>query len=299
MKNKDLQIRDPFVLPVQEKQLYYLFGSTDKNIWGEGTGFDLYISRDLEEWEGPFPAFRPDENFFAKRNFWAPEVHSYKGSFYMLATFRRTDNELLGTAILAADRVEGPYLPHSSGPVTPAEWACLDGTLHVDAVGEPWMVFCHEWTQTGDGEICAMRLNPDLRGAAGEPVRLFSASQAPWTERLASKSTPEWAVYVTDGPFLYRDAEGRLLMLWASFADNRYAQGVAVSHSGEVTGPWVHQPEPLYRENGGHGMLFRTFGGELMLALHAPNRTPEERPLFLPVAEGSSGGLSMRLLREG
>ncbi|MNP70075.1 hypothetical protein D3C76_1662610 [compost metagenome] len=52
-------------------------------------------------------------------------------------------------------------------------------------------------------------------------------------------------------------------------------------------GPWVHQPEPLYRDDGGHGMLFRTFGGQLMLALHAPNRTPEERPLFIPVAEAA------------
>ncbi len=32
-------------------------------------------------------------------------------------------------------------------------------------------------------------------------------------------------------------------------------------------------------------MIFRTFAGELMLALHSPNKTPEERPKFLRIIE--------------
>ncbi|MDQ0874671.1 hypothetical protein QFZ77_003330 [Paenibacillus sp. V4I3] len=86
---KDLQIRDPFVLPVAEEGKYYLFGSTDKNIWGKGTGFDVYVGDDLEHWEGPYPAFRPDADFYAEKNFWAPEFYAYKDRYYMFATFRR------------------------------------------------------------------------------------------------------------------------------------------------------------------------------------------------------------------
>ena len=42
MRISDIQIRDPFV--VEEDGAYYLFGSTDKNIWeGAGTGFDGYV----------------------------------------------------------------------------------------------------------------------------------------------------------------------------------------------------------------------------------------------------------------
>lgn len=153
--NHNLQIRDPFVLPLagqrQGEGLYYLYGSTDSNIWGKGTGFNAYTGKDLEHWEGPFPVFRPGTDFYAERNFWAPEVYEYGGSYLMFATFRRKDNDLLGTAVLISQHPLGPFLPHSEGPVTPADWSSLDGTLHLDHQGQPWMVFCHEWQQTGDG----------------------------------------------------------------------------------------------------------------------------------------------------
>ncbi|NBD27422.1 glycoside hydrolase family 43 protein [Paenibacillus glycinis] len=285
MKSEDIQIRDPFVLPIPEEGKYYLFGSTDRNIWGPGTGFDAYVSADLAEWAGPFPVFRPPADFFADTNFWAPEVYARGGRYYMFATFRRKDNDLLGTAVLAADQPLGPFLPHSGGPVTPESWSSLDGSLFEDEAGEPWMAFCHEWQQIGDGEVCAVRLGADLREATGEPVTLFRASEAPWATPYVSPRYPDTANYVTDGPYLFRGDSGALYMLWASFIDNTYALGVARSASGGIAGPWHHQPEALYRNDGGHGMVFRAFDGRLLLTIHAPNRTPDERPLFLEIEE--------------
>lgn len=285
MRSSEVQIRDPYVVPVPEEGRYYLYGSTDKNIWGKGTGFDMYTGTDLEHWEGPFPVFRPEEGFFSEENFWAPEVHRFRERYYMLATFRRKNNGLLGTAVLSSDSLKGPFLPHSDGPVTPEGWSCLDGSLHVDESGQPWMVFCHEWSQVQDGEVCAVRLSEDLRQAVSEPLLLFRASEAPWTTRLESKSTPSKDVYVTDGPFLHRAADGQLLMLWASFRNNRYALGVARSPDGRVTGTWLQQEEALFEDDGGHGMLFRSLEGRLMLTIHSPNRTPNERPVFLQVEE--------------
>ncbi|MDF2926746.1 MAG: glycoside hydrolase [Paenibacillaceae bacterium] len=293
MRNDEVQIRDPFVVPVPGEGRYYLFGSTDKNIWGKGTGFDVYVGSDLEQWQGPYTVFRPPGDFFSDENFWAPEVHEYRGRYYMFATFRRRDNKLLGTAVLVSDSLRGPFLPHSDGPVTPEEWPCLDGTLYVDAGGVPWMVFCHEWTQVLDGEICAVRLTEDLKQAAGEPQLLFRASEAPWTTRLDSKSSAAGDVYVTDGAFLHRTRDGQLLMLWASFVDNRYALGVARSTGGDISGPWVHDEKALFQQDGGHGMLFRRLdNGQLMLTIHAPNKTPHERPVFLHVEE-AGGSLRM------
>lgn len=285
MKNKDIQIRDPFVFTNRREGKYYLFGSTDKNIWGVGTGFDVYVGDDLENWEGPFPAFRPEPGFYAERNFWAPEVYEYKGRYYMFATFRRSDNDLIGTAVLASDSLTGPFRPHSDGPVTPKDWPSLDGTLYIDDEGKPWMVFCHEWTQVMDGRICAMRLTEDLKSAASEPVDILKASEAPWTDRLDHKSTEAGDVYVTDGSFIHKGADGELLLLWASFVQNRYALGVAKSPSGRVTGPWIHEDKALYQNDGGHGMIFRTLDDGLMLTIHTPNKTPQERPVFIPVAE--------------
>jgi hypothetical protein len=52
-----------------------------------------------------------------------------------------------------------------------------------------------------------------------------------------------------------------------------------------LRGPWHQSEEPLYAADGGHGMVFRALTGRLYLALHAPNKTPNKRPLFLEVAE--------------
>ncbi|MBB6679770.1 glycoside hydrolase family 43 protein, partial [Cohnella lubricantis] len=231
------------------------------------------------------PVFRPEAGFFSDTNFWAPEVYAHEGRCYMFATFRRKDNNLLGTAVLASASPLGPFVLHSSGPVTPKDWSSLDGTLHIDEAGDPWMVFCHEWQQIADGEVCAMRLTAGLQASAGEPATLFKASDAPWATPFHSPRCPDTVNYVTDGPYLFRGESGSLYMLWASFIEGRYALGAARSASGGVLGPWTHQPEPLYRSDGGHGMVFRTLDGRLALAIHTPNRTPDERPIFLEIEE--------------
>ena len=207
----------------------------------------------------------------------------------MFATFK-TDGHCRGTQILAANAPGGPYLPWSDGPVTPRDWECLDGTLHLDAAGVPWMVFCHEWKQVCDGEMVAVRLSADLKSALSEPALLFHGSSAPWTRPLtginpqkvfgADSPGPDKSLYVTDGPFLHRTRSGALLMLWSSFGETGYAMGLACSASGGITGPWAHEPEPLWSKNGGHGMFFRAFDGELFVTLHQPNDTPNERAFF-------------------
>lgn len=287
MTLSDIHIRDPYVLPMPDEGRYLLFGTTDRNAWaGPGTGFDCYESRDLVNWSGPIPAFRPPADFWSNTQFWAPECHPWHGAYYLFASFAK-DGRQRGTQILVADRPEGPYHLHSAGPVTPREWECLDGTLFVDDEGEPWMVFCHEWVQVEDGEICAMPLTKDLRAPAGSPTLLFRASDAAWAKPFQANGRPNNRV--TDGPFLHRLTGGGLLMLWSSVGHRGYAVGYAVSESGSVLGPWLQSNDSCYDRDGGHGMLFRDFDGRLWMALHHPNETPNERPMWLEVVEERSG----------
>jgi hypothetical protein len=197
----------------------------------------------------------------------------------MFASFK-ADGVCRGTQILVADQITGPYRPHSDGAATPRDWECLDGTLFVDEVGDPWMVFCHEWVQIQYGTIAAVRLSRDLKRAVGEPVTLFCAKDAQWlVDREKAKSI------VTDGPSLHRMSDGKLLMLWSSHLPSGYAIGVALSESGKLQGPWRHDLPPLFDRDGGHGMVFRTFDGRLMLTIHTPNNTPMERPIFVELKE--------------
>jgi GH43 family beta-xylosidase len=275
-KSCDIQIRDPFIVPVEEEKLYYLYGTTDKNCWdGPAIGFDCYKSRNLENWEGPIVVFRRPEGFWADKNFWAPEVHRYQGRYFMFASFK-ADGVCRGTQILVSDSPCGHFVPHSPEPITPRDWECLDGTFYIEDE-RPWMVFCHEWTQVRDGQICAIELSKDLKKAVGKPVLLFCASEAPWAVEYKNGN------YVTDGPFLYRAQNGELCMLWSSIGRDGYAMGIARSKTGLLAGPWEQDVEPLYGKDGGHGMFFRKFSGELILTLHRPNKTPNERPVFLPV----------------
>lgn len=277
IRTDEINIRDPYVLVHDGR--YYLYGTRGPDCWGMADGFDVYTGKDLVSWEGPTVCFRNDGTFWADRNYWAPEVHPYAGMFYMFASFKN-ETRRRGTAILKAASPLGPFEPWSDGPVTPADWECLDGTFYRDMDETPYIVFCHEWVQAGDGKICAMQLTEDLRAPAGEPFLLFRASEAPWSREVHHSSGKSG--FVTDGPFLWRGEDGTLFCLWSGFSEKGYAQGLAASDNGGIRGHFS-QLQPLFSENGGHGMLFRTLEGELRLALHSPNAHLQERPRFLPV----------------
>lgn len=286
MKAKDIRIRDPFILPVPSTRTYYLYGTTDPDPWiGRGQGFDVYTSDNLEDWEGPVQAFTPPADFWATKHFWAPEVHLWRGAYYMLASFC-AEGCHRGVQILRSSFPQGPFTPVTRFPVTPPLWDCLDGTLFIDDEGSPWLVFSHEWTQAHDGEVCAMRLGDTLEHAISAPSTLFRASESGWSIACTGEEfSAPGDNYVTDGPFLFRTAAGTLLCVWSSFSQGGYSMGLALSASGQIEGPWRHHPEPLFRRNGGHGMLFSTFANEMLLALHQPNESPLERLTLLPVVE--------------
>jgi hypothetical protein len=143
----------------------------------------------------------------------------------------------------------------------------LDGTLWVED-GMPYMVFCHEWVQIGDGTMELVRLKDDLSDVAGKPQTLFKASDAKWVRGLDSTGG-----YVTDGPFLYQTKSGRLLMIWSSFGEERrYMVGIARSTSGKIAGPWKQMDAPLLANDGGHGMIFKAFDGRSVMSVHQPNQ---------------------------
>ena len=282
MKREDINIRDPYILLYDGK--YYMCGTRATTCWGPADGFDGYVSDDLENWDGPFELFHRPDGFPADQNYWAPEFHVYQGSFYLFATFGISEKRHKGTMILKAAAPLGPYHLHSNGFITPDDWNCLDGTFYVSASGDPYMVFSHEWVDIGDGEICSVRLSPDLAHPISAPVTLFSASQGtPWVRSITNR---QWdgPIYVTDGPFLFRKSSKELLLLWASFGEHGYAEAVARSDNGEIDGHWTIDKTPLFADNGGHGMIFRDQSGQAYLVLHQPNETPLEHPVLIPLS---------------
>lgn len=279
MHTNDIVMRDPFVLPFEGK--YYLFGTRSFTCWeNHATGVDVYVSEDLENWSEPIEVLHKSEDFWADKCYWAPEVHVYKNKFYMFITLSKSGTDILGTSIFVANHPLGPYKPHGKKIRTPEAWRSLDGTFYQDQNGVPYMIFCHEWVQVSDGEMNVVQLNEDLSDTVGDVKVLFRASQGkPWVKN-ANYPRQINNDYITDGPFLIRTKDGILHMFWASFAQKGYVEAMAHSDNNEIDGNWHIDETLLFDEDGGHGMVFETFDGRYMFALHTPNIFYHEHPAF-------------------
>jgi beta-xylosidase len=290
-----IRMRDPCILADAASKTYYLVGSAGRSV-------RAYTSVDLANWQGPQIIFTAPQDIWGDipvAGIWAPELHAYRGKYYLFLTF--DTRHLLaeqwrnwlprvtrGSQVLVADAPGGPFQPFQSRSTLPPDMMTLDGTLWVED-GVPYMVFCHEWVQIKDGTVEYVRLKDDLSETVGEPTRLFDGSDAPWNQKGRQRGD-----HVTDAPFLHRGKTGKLYMIWAGFSTTGYTEGIAISASGKLAGPWTQQAEPLYTNDGGHGMLFPTFDGKLMMVLHAPNGRDARPHLF----EMGDTGETLKIVKE-
>lgn len=270
LKLDSIRLSDPYILADKATQTYYM----------TGTGGKLWKSKDLENWSGPYSVLKTDpKSWMGPRPMvWAAELHAYKGKFYNFATFTNREVKIdtvdgnvierRASHVLVSDKPDGPYVPMADPEYLPAHMPTLDGTFWIEKDGTPYMIFCHEWLQNGNGTMERIRLKPDLSGTVGRSKILFRASDSPWS-REKDKNGNDKPNKVTDGPFLFRTQTGKLGMLWTSWIYDVYTQGVAYSKSGKIDGPWIQEKEPITPPNYGHGMLFRTFDGKLMMAVHS------------------------------
>jgi len=294
---ESMTMSDPFILADPVTKMYYMTGS----------GGVMWKSPNLKIWEGPYTIAQIDPNSWMgpKPAIWAAELHYYKGRYYYFATFtnkniivdkvpNRYDVQRRASHILMSEKVTGPYKPMNDKIYLPANQSTLDGTFWVED-GTPYMIYCHEWMQIVDGTMDMIQLSSGLTESVGKPITLFKASDAPWVREMNSIGEITFGMklggYVTDAPFLFKTQTGKLGMLWSSWGSQRYAQGVAYSASGKLKGPWLQEKEPLVPKNSGHGMLFKTFDGKLLMSLHYqgldPNNPGPRKPMLLEVDDSS------------
>ena len=278
-------IRDPCI--VLHNNRYYVYENA-------GMGYGVRWSDDLLTWSARSMAFTPPANFPGTQSFWAPECHKYNGAFYIFGTYYDGNTQLRGTAIFKSDSPMGPFEVWSDGFITPKDRHSIDGTLYVED-GVPYMVYVDEWPNYGSdlnhsassakGRMAYVQLTPDLKGTVGEHhTDLFKASD------------PEWTNYgITDGCYMYRCENGKLLMIWSNRDSNgAYCVGVAISSNGKITGEWSHTAKPLFTSDnttvysvteGGHGMIFKDRDGRMFLTLHTPNQGEDTAMILIPIIE--------------
>ena len=282
----NIRVRDPFIMPYGDK--YYLYQTKTEY---ECKGVVCYVSEDLKNWSDGYLVFTPPEDFHGIKNFfWAPEVHYYKGNFYLFTSVFSKKYNHRTIAVYRADNPLGPFVDITNGAISPTDWDAIDGTLYLDKQGKPWLVFVREWTSmpNGNGSMVAARLSEDFTQLVSEPIHLFYAKDASWATNG-----------VTDGPFLYRVKNGDLMMLWSNFSEKGYVVSRMRSSNGEIDGVWK-QDEILYQKgisekivcDGGHAMIFERHDGKFMLSLHSPETRKEgeyEHLLLLEIQDNVFG----------
>lgn len=270
---------DPYIFADTISKTYYLIG-TDISMWK---------SKDLKSWEGPISYLQWDKESWigTQPAIWAPEIHEYDGSYYCFLTFtnrgilhgkiNNRDLPLRSTTIFRSDNITGPYREIKEEPYLPENKCTLDGTLFVDSSGRPYMIYCYEWIQNVKGTMEVVALKKDVSDIDGASNVLFMAYDSPFNG----------SNIVTDGPFVFRTKSGRLGMLWSNYdTAGSYIQTVAYSTSGSILGPWVQDKDPLTPPRYGHGSLFRTFDGRLLLVCHGwhqVNGKSERYPVLFEV----------------
>ena len=274
----DFRIRDPFVLVHGGE--YWLYSS---KAWFGGKEVFVRRSADLSDWT-PMKVAMNVPKSVKPTAVWAPEVHKFGGKFWLFTTITEKKDANArkmqpmgkgvnpgslvprGVWVFSSESPEGPFKAVKEGPVPPPEWQTLDGTLYVED-GKPYMAFCHEWCQIGNGTIEYAPLAPDFASFTAPPKRLLDA-----------RSAMPGAGPVTDGPFFHRSAKsGRLYLVWSNMVKGHgYCVLVRSSASGKIAGPWT-KDSLLFGRDGGHCMIFADLKGRLKLTLHQPNSGPLER----------------------
>jgi len=281
IETKDLRIRDPYV--VVSSGTYYMYKSLNNEIV-------VHKSHDLEMWDDGKTVYTLSPDSWGCRDLWAPEVHLYRGKYYMFLSLMGKHG-MRGTEISACDTPDGMFVPLTNKPATPIDNHCIDGTLYVED-GTPYIVYSKDWSRNFYperdeyvGEIWAMPLTDDLKNSAGKAFMLFKSDEAPCskTPNKCYWNGKNVMRYGSDAPFVQRLNSGKLYLTWSPYPGDTYIVAAAVADS--IKGTWSHLDKPLFDGHGGHAMFFDDLEGNRRMCIHCPERPPEERALFLKVVE--------------
>ena len=291
VKRADLRARDACIWPDPATQTYHMYFSVAQRGPNRRAAVAAYTSKDLENWTGPNIVFEVPPEFWADRGIWAPEMQVYGGKYYLFLTFdsahklpEQWRNWLprvkRGSQVLVADSPLGPFLPFANRPHTPEDMMTLDGTLWIED-GVPWMIYlprvgADQGRHRGDDPVDGRSVGNGRRTGSPLPRQRRSVELEVAAVRLPRH---RWSLVVSHERRETSDA------LVQSGTASGYAVGIAESTTGKLAGPWQQREKPLFDADGGHPMLFRRFDGQLMLALHQPNKPPREREVFLEIDE--------------
>ena len=142
VKLETIHAQDVDIFPDGKTKTYYMIASG-------GGGVRAWTSTNLIDWQGPKTIFRTPPDIWGDiptEGIWAPEMHEYKGKYYLFLTF--SSRHLLeeqwhdwrprvtrGSQILWSDSPTGPYKPFANHSTTPT--SMMSANVRKSLTGEP------------------------------------------------------------------------------------------------------------------------------------------------------------------
>lgn len=220
---QDGDTADPYVLHYNHK--YYLYATSAQT---HTYGYKVWESDDLVNWIPRGDCFRNDwqGNEWGTANFWAPEVVSYQGQFYMIYSARSAEGKLQLALAKAASPL-GPFI-NDAAPLLGDNLEAIDGHFFFDDDDSIYLYYSIEVNSNivnghHTAEIYVQKMSHYLR-PIGDPV-LVATPEQEWELK-----TGDWRW--NEGPTVFKDKGTYYLMFSANvFNSPDYAIGYAKAAS--------------------------------------------------------------------
>ena len=269
---------DPYI--AYDNGKFYAFATARNNL-----GYQTLESDDLVHWKDLPPAFKPS---WSDTNYWAPEVHPFKGKWYFIYSALDRVSKKRDIAIAVGNHATGPYkeigklvlgstkdkLPHPEGSI--------DATLYFEG-DQPYLLYSQEIPRSID----IVPLSKGLSHIEGTPKEILHP------DRPFEKG-------ITEAPTLVKH-RGKYWLFYSSGWFQSYKRDacyqVFAASSNHIMGPYVKQDKPLVTTiadkvySPGHQSVFELPSGEWWMVYHAWDASAD------PLYSDNKIGRTMRIDR--
>jgi beta-xylosidase len=248
----DVLLADPFIF--HERDTYYLYATAADD------GILVWTSQDLVNWRLRGHAFARTPTSWARHSYWAPELFTYRGKYYLHFT-AVGDERHRRIVLCVGDSPLGPFREVKAPWFDPGQ-ATIDSDVFTDTDGSMYL-YSVQLPRPPDTKLFEIQ------------VRRLDASLVPEKKaKLCIKPTEEWEGIVNEGPFLQkRNGTYYLTYSCVGYISPEYSVDVATSNS--PLGSWSKNKNgPILRRTadvsgpGHHCFIDSPDGKEMFIAYH-------------------------------
>ena len=307
---------DPYVMFDPASDKYFMYGTG-----GVKDGFLTYSSDDLVSWKKEGRVFQGNtSDSWGIDHFWAPEVYSHNGKYYMFYSAQWRDNptnelENFRIGVAVSDKPTGPFRDLSTKPLFDPGYPIIDANVYFEPGGRMYLYYsrcCYkhaveseiaDWARKQDlyeeieeSWVYGVELKPDFSGVIGEPRLLLrppvsmNDRQSAWESR--SVTSKEVNRRWTEGSYTFKHGDTYYIMYSANhFAGENYAVGYATGPT--PLGPFKKASNnPVLEKNtiqggdvtgtGHNSIAFSPDGKQMFCVYHGrTTATGDERVVFI------------------